>query len=287
MNWLLIFGALAFSAFAPIPTYAANHADYDKETRETFSRTLSAAKTLDVDNINGFIEVEGDSGNNVRIEGQKIIRALDQTELDRAKREVTLDVNEKDGVLQLYVNGPFRQHSQPGDYHGFHLHSDHEYEVTYNLTIHVPRQMELALRTVNGAIRTSDTIGRFDIHDVNGGITMTRASGSGAVRTVNGAVNVSFRENPKGNTRFQSVNGRLAVTFQPNLTADIHYQTLNGGVFTDFEATPLASTARAETRDGRLIIRRKQDGNVRIGAGGPQLDFETVNGAVEIHKQTN
>jgi DUF4097 and DUF4098 domain-containing protein YvlB len=278
----LLLGSAAFAL-------AANHSNYSAEARETLSRTLSAAKTLDVDNINGFIEVTGDGGNNVRVEGEKIIRALDQTELNRAKREVTLDINEKDGVLQLYVNGPFRQHGQPGDYHGFHERSDHEYEVIYNFTIHVPRQMELALRTINGNITASNTSGHFDLHGVNGGVTMTGVAGSGSVRTVNGPATVSFRENPRAPSRFQSVNGRLSLTFQPNLAADIHFKTLNGGVYTDFESTALSSTlaAKPESRNGRFVYRQDRGGAVRVGSGGPQIDLETVNGAIEIHKQAN
>ena len=54
--------------------------------------------------------------------------------VDRAKREVKLDVNEKDGIAQLYVNGPFRDNHSSDD-HGFHIHfDDHDYEVTYNFT---------------------------------------------------------------------------------------------------------------------------------------------------------
>jgi hypothetical protein len=214
-----------------IVALAADHANYSTEARETFSRALSAAKTLEVDNFNGSIEVSGEvsggGGSNVRVTGEQIIHALDQTELDRAKREVTLDVNEKDGVPQFYVNGPFRQHAQPGDYYGFHERSDHEYEVTYNFTIHVPRQMAIALRTVNGAIRTNDRSGHFDPHSVN------------------------------------------------------------GGVFTDFEATALAPTMKPEPRDGRFVYRADRGGTVRVGAGGPEIDIETVNGAIEIHKQAN
>ena len=284
MNRLLI-SAAAIAVCGALAALAASHWNYAAESRETFSRTLKAAKTLNVDNVNGFVEVTGDGGNNIRVEGEKNIRALDQTQLDRAKREVTLDVNEKDGVLQLYVNGPFRQHGAPWDYHGFHVLPDREYEVTYNFTIHVPRQTELVLRTVNGALRAGDTTGRFELSDVNGGITMTNVAGSGSAKTVNGSANISFRENPKAATQFQSVNGRLTVAFQPDLAADIHYRTVNGAVFTDFETTVLGAAVTAEPSHGGFVFRQNHGGNVRVGVGGPELDFDTVNGSIEIHKQ--
>jgi hypothetical protein len=270
-----------------LPLLAISHDDYKKESRETFSRTLTAAKTVDVDNVNGFVEVDGDGGNSIRVEGEKIVRALNDAELDRGKREVTLDINEKDGVQQIYVNGPFRQHSQPFDFHGFHEHNDRDYEVTYNLTVHVPRQTDLTLRTVNGALRADNTSGHFDLHDVNGTISMTHIAGSGSARTVNGPATVAFRENPKEASHFESVNGRLSVTFMPGLAANIHSQTLNGGVFTDFESVPVGSAAQAEEHNGRIRIRPNRSSDVRIGGGGPEMDFRTVNGSIEIHKQTN
>ncbi len=50
----------------------------------------------------------GDNANTIRVEGERITHAEDQQAVDRAKHDVKLDVNEKDGVAQLYVNGPFR-----------------------------------------------------------------------------------------------------------------------------------------------------------------------------------
>ena len=187
-----------------------------REAHEAFHYTFSNDKTLDVDNVDGTIQVIGDNGNTIRVEGEKIIRAEDQQALDRAKREVKLDVNEKDGIAQLYVNGPFATTTIPSDDHGFHIHfDDHEYEVTYNFTIHVPAIPTLRLRTVNGDVKTEETRGKFDIHGVNGSVTMTGIAGSGNTRTVNGRTAVSFRENPKGGKRLsdgqRSHRGRFSA----------------------------------------------------------------------------
>jgi hypothetical protein len=58
-------------------------------------------------------------------------------------------------------------------------------------------------------------------------------------------------------------------------------------VFTDFEATALAPTMKPESREGRFVYRADRGGTVRVGAGGPEIDLETVNGAIEIHKQVD
>jgi hypothetical protein len=257
------------------------------EAKEAIHHTFSKDTTINVDNINGTIEIIGDNGTTMRVEGEKIIRAEDQAELERAKREVTLDINEKDGVAQLYVNGPFRGHDHASDDHGFHDNTDRHYEVTYNLTVHVPHATELRLRSVNGAIKSEQTTGKFDVHGVNGSVNMNSMAGSGSVHTVNGGVTVSFAENPKAPSEFQTVNGRIEATFMPNLSANVHVKTVNGGAFTDFDGTSLAAEpATPDRRNGRTVIRADRATHLRIGNGGPELNFQTVNGSISIRKGT-
>src|ERR1700734_1227813 len=120
--------AIGITAFALATTVLdASRRNWSAEAREPFHYTFSNDKTLDVDNLDGTIQVIGDNGNTIRVEGERILRAEDQQALDRAKREVKLDVNEKDGVAQLYVNGPFRNNNHGSGDHGFHIHfDDHE-----------------------------------------------------------------------------------------------------------------------------------------------------------------
>jgi DUF4097 and DUF4098 domain-containing protein YvlB len=253
--------------------------DYKVEDREPIHKTFANDTTLDVDAVSGSITVAGDNGNTIRVEGERIVRAADAEELARAEREVALDVNEKDGIAQLYVNGPFRDNGHASESHGFHEHrvsgqSRREYEVTYNFTIHVPRLSALVLHTINGDIRAADTAGKFDIHDINGGITLTNIAGSGTAATLNGSTIVQFRENPKADSYFKSFNGRVDVTFRPNLAADLRLKTFNGQAYTDFDLTPMA----AEPKSNGFH-------HLRAGAGGPDLKFETFNGNIQIKKE--
>jgi DUF4097 and DUF4098 domain-containing protein YvlB len=282
--------AIGIVSFALIATVLdAAHRSWNTEAREAFHYTFAKDNALDVDNVDGTIQVVGDNGNTIRVEGEEIIRAEDQRALDRAKRDVKLDVNERDGVAQLYVNGPFRSNNHGSDDHGFHIHfDDHEYEVTYNFTIRVPRETALRLRTVNGDVKTEDTRGKFDVHGVNGSVAMNAIAGSGTLRTVNGRASVSFRENPRAPSDFQTVNGTIEASFPSNLSADIRLKTLNGRAYTDFEATALpASTVEVADRSrGRLVYKFNRRTSVRIGSGGPELNFETVNGDIRIRKET-
>jgi DUF4097 and DUF4098 domain-containing protein YvlB len=265
--------------------FTAAGRDYNVEDRSPVSHTFSGARKLDVDVISGSIEIIGDGGNSVRVTGERVIHALDQQQLARAKQDDVLDMNEKEGTAQIYENGPFRNNNnRSSDYHGFHENSDRHYNVDWNLTIHVPREIALHLRDVNGSIKADGTSGAFDISAVNGSVTGTNIAGSGNISTVNGPTVISFRENPKSDSSFKSVNGKVDVTYQPNLAAAFDLKTVNGGMFTDFEAVALASTGGGSSKDGKFIYKSRGNSRVRIGSGGPQIRMETVNGSIQIRK---
>ena len=131
--------------------------------------------------------------------------------------------------------------------------------------------------------RCEGTSGDFKISNVNGGIEMKEVEGSGSVQTVNGPVKVTFARNPTRRTSFKSVNGTLDVSFRPGLNADVKMKTMNGGLFTDFPVTalPVAAT-QPERRNGKFVWQSNRMTGVRIGSGGPELSFETLNGDVLI-----
>jgi DUF4097 and DUF4098 domain-containing protein YvlB len=264
---------------------AASGRDYKVEDREPIRHTFSNDKALEVDNVNGSITVVGDAGSTIRVEGEKVIRAADQTELQRAKREVVLDANEKDGAAQLYVNGPFRDNDHSSQNHGFHESRDRRYEVSYNFVIHVPRATELKLHTINGDLKADDTAGKFYLKGINGKITMTNIAGYGTADTLNGATTITFRENPKQDSYFKSFNGKVDVTFQPNLSANVKVKTFNGSAYTDFDVTALANTAEpGEVKNGKFVYKSNQFQNMKVGNGGPELKFESFNGSIRIQK---
>lgn len=279
----IIGAALIGAAIAP---GAGRHEDYKVEDRQPVNHTFTGDKTIDVDLVNGSVNVVGDGGSTIRVEGERVIHAANQDQVARAKKDDVLDINEKDGVAQLYENGPFRGNDHASDYHGFHDNSERQYEVAWNLTVHVPRETALRLRSVNGGVTAQDTSGPFDVRSVNGPLSMTNIAGSGTASAVNGANTVSFRENPKGDSAITSVNGKIEVTFQPNLSADFNLKTVNGGMYTDFESTALASTGTPANVSGKFVYKNRGESRIRVGAGGPQIRIETVNGSIQIKKQT-
>ncbi len=265
--------------------------DWRVQDQETIKRNFdvtagSGPAKLLVDNISGFVHVTGYSGKEVQVSVQKHIGADSNEALAEAKRDVKLDMSQQGNYVRLYVDGPFRNHGgvnyRGDDYYGYRVILDYE--------IQVPAATELVLKTINsGEIEVKKTTGDFEIDGLNGGIDMQEVSGSGKVRTLNGPVKVSFSKNPSKNTEFRTLNGKMDVYFQPGLNADLNFHTLNGGIYTDFDITtrPSRTTASGENVNGKFVYRSdRRSMEARTGAGGPELTFNALNGAIRLHSKS-
>lgn len=206
--------------------------------------------------------------------------AESKAKLDVAKKEVTLDITQQEGALKLYVNGPFR--CQCDDC--WHSHDDEGYRVKMDFRVHVPRDMDIKVKTVNeGRVVVKNTNGNFAVRNVNGDIEMDNVSGSGTARTVNGPVVVSFRQNPRENSDFKTINGNVELKFAQDLSADFRFKTFNGGVYSDFPVTAMPVHAMEQEHKGsKVIYRADRYSEVRVKSGGPQIQVENLNGDIRI-----
>jgi hypothetical protein len=255
----------------------------DQEARETIRQTLPAAARLEVDNVHGYIHVSGYSGSEIQIVAEKTIQADTADRLEAAKRDVKLDVSRSGDTLVLFVDGPFRCHCEDNRW-GVHDHGDRGYWVNFDFDIKVPAATFLKLGTVNrGDVRVENTTGDFDIGNVNRGIEMTDVSGSGRVHTVNGGIKVLFTKNPASECAFNTVNGSIETSFRPNLNANVWIKTFNGHAYTDYDVTALPRTISAgERHDGKFVYRSNDFNGVKIGSGGPDMKYDTLNGSIRI-----
>ncbi len=300
MSWASLFAAgMLVTGFAAAGTLAQSprnlqaafsrrgddgDSDFTVQKQEKIDKTFDMAgghNALDVDNVTGSIEVIGTDTNRIEVVVNKTIRAESQEKIALAEKEVTLDVTQQPGAVKLYVNGPFRCHCDD-DCSGHR--DDPGYSVKMDFQIRVPRNIDLTLKTVNsGHIQIGDVSGNYSIHNVNGTIDMTGVAGSGVAKSVNGHVRVLFRENPSANSDFGSVNGAIELYFQHNLAGDFRFKTFNGGVYSDFPVTALPVRAVEEQHEGgKSVFRADRYTGGRIGAGGPEIKIETLNGDIRI-----
>jgi hypothetical protein len=239
------------------------HADWAVHDQEMIEKTLTlngAAARLVIENVSGYVHVKGVAGSSVHMIAHKVTRAKTDANLALARQEVKLDVMEEPGLVSIRYDAPSHEH---GDNH-------RHYDVSYDIDVEVPAGVQ------------------FDAGNVNGSIQMSGMEGSGSAHTVNGSVSVRFARNPTAASSFKSVNGSLDVWFQQNFAADMTFKTLNGQVYADFDVEPRAIPASAVSEhreDGKFVYRSNGMGGGRVGTGGPEISFETVNGSIRLHKE--
>jgi hypothetical protein len=253
------------------------------DRRERSFRLPAGGGKVVVDDVAGNVTVRAVDGDVVRIVARQLVHATSAANLEIARQEMPLQLSQHGDTVIAFVDAPFRDDdgSLQGPWH------DLPYRVLYDFELEVPRRAAVDVRTVlEGDVELHGTDGPFVVRNVNGDVLVRGVGGAGTAKTVNGELAVSFRKNPAAPCEFHNVNGDVDVTFRPGLAADVRFRTMNGEGWSDFPYTvvPVQPTVSEGRRDGRFVIKSDWTQGIRIGGGGPQLSFATINGDVLIRQ---
>ena len=222
-----------------------------------FERTWPAAdiKRLEVREVSGTINIDGDSPNEVRMVAQ--VRARGVRPDPSAENQGYFRSELEDGTLLLRTR----------DSRNDHFFFGPDIRVDYDL--HVPPQVALELRTVNGRIETHAIAGEVSATTVNGAVDLeTTGSNEMEANTVNGRVKARFLNDFHG-ARLRAVNGRITAVLPPTASFYGDFTQVNG----DFEA---AFPLNIHSNPGS----RRVSGDVN--GGRYPLRITTVNGDIKI-----
>ena len=90
---------------------------------------------------------------------------------------------------------------------------------------------------------------------------------------MNGTVKVTYSKNPAKATQYKTLNGAVDVYFRDGLNADLKFKKLNGGIYTDFDVTAVPqSEARGQAGTESSYTGRGEDwraGRARAGRNFP------------------
>jgi hypothetical protein len=272
-NIISLLAGISMLVLSPLTT-PAKTLEVDPVEKSFTLRSTEAGRLVAVANVWGSIKVTGHSGDLVEMKVAKTIKARSERDLQSALEEVTLEITERDGLLDLYVDGPFRHDRWHGRRH------ECRYSVYYEFDLKVPYDADIDLRAVNdGRIMVRGVSGDYVVKHVNGDIEMEDIAGSGEAYTVNGDVRLDFEQNPRGDCRFGSLNGEVRMHFKPGLSADFQLKTVNGNFYTDFELKHVPSVEFAEVvSNGGTVYRAGHTTVVRAGRGGPAIELDGFNG---------
>jgi hypothetical protein len=278
---------------------ASRRQRYNEKYPEQFKEHISKQYTLQkpasasvtIYNLEGSIRVEGYAGDKVMIEVDKTISAKDKEILEQGKKEVKVEFEQIGDSVVAYLKEPWD--TRPHDWRDRNDWNDRrriEYNCALQFVVKVPFNVNLSISTVNdGELLVKDVTGKLNVTNVNGGIEIINAKGTTNAHTINGDLTVNYVTNPPEASSFYTLNGKLTAIFQPNLSADLQFKSMNGGFYTDFDNTEVLApvvTKNQETKGKGTIYKLNKDTKLRIGAGGKQFKFETLNGNIYIKKQS-
>ncbi|MDZ7372458.1 MAG: DUF4097 family beta strand repeat-containing protein [candidate division KSB1 bacterium] len=255
LGWLV---ALLTIAQAPALAYTAR-----KEVREV--RAFGPGARLEVRNVNGSISVLPWGIDSVEVCAEISVRAKDREEAEDFLQDVEIEIRQVGRRLVV-------QARHPSVASGFWdwVFGQRKPEASVEFRIRVPKDADLELKTVNGAIEVEAVKGRLSFSTTNGRVEARDVGGEVEASTVNGSVRVEFTEvDPHARMEFKTVNGGIRLYLPENVRADIDASTINGHLETDF---PLQVTGK--------YVGRHIAGS--INGGGAFFRLRTVNGGIDI-----
>jgi hypothetical protein len=284
MKQLLILGLIA-----PCVTAAAAAAP-DRPVRRESSSQLElrfdqgGTRTVDLRTISGSIRLTTAARDTVQLRVTRTTHAEREAELATADREVRLDALAVGATIQAIVHDGEDVCGEPSVSRRDSWWDRRRYDVRVDLEAVVPAGTRVRLCTINGGeIVATGSLGEFDVSNVNGRIELAGVRGSGRAHTVNGPVAVTFSEAPRDASEFTTVNGDVIVTLPRTTAANLRLKTFHGELLTDFDTEQRPREPQPIRQvGGRLVYGSGGFTTVRIGGGGPELSFDTLNGDVRV-----
>ncbi|MCB2410143.1 DUF4097 family beta strand repeat-containing protein [Hymenobacter lucidus] len=265
----------------------AQSREFKEQITREFTLTSDPGRSvLAIYNIDGGVRVQGYSGNKVVLEITRIIRADDAQTLELGKKEAVLGFTQRNDSIVAYLAGPFD--ARPRN-HRNQNHRDIEYHYSFDYVVKVPAQMSLVVSTINnGAVTVEDVSGRLKAHNINGAVTLKNVQGITDARTINGDVEAAYLSSPAGNCSYSTINGDIKVTYPADVAADVHFKSMHGELLTDFpnvESLPVQVVQNKQSTTGGTKYKLSKGTAVRLGKGGNDFRFETLNGDVTIKRK--
>ena len=240
--------AIALSALLVAVIWAVPSFAISKEFNQSYA--LQAGGSLELQNVNGTVDVQGWDRNEVEVHAVKTAKHK-ESDLER----VSIEVDAKPDVVSITTRYP----------------QNEGVEVAVDYTIHVPHGARVEhIGTVNGTLRIAGVDSVEDLHTVNGNIEVFEAGGSIHAHTINGNVRLELaRLTDKTGATGETTNGSLVLAVPSDMQADVEARCLNGNFSSELPIT-MESTQRPREMHGKL------------GRGGAPIHLRTVNGGIRV-----
>jgi hypothetical protein len=221
------------------------------QTQITRSFPLMPGASLSIKTANGRIHVESWDGPSAQVTVTKVGGS------EAARRRVPIYQQASPNRLSLHA----------GEARNVGL------DISYDVKI--PKEMgKVELTCVNGSIKLDGVRGDIDVSSTNGSIDLSNIKGSASARNTNGTISAVFDDVSSDRAMaFSNTSGSIRLEFKSDVNAELTANTVTGSIHLDPEwGINVKSGLVGASARGTM------------GAGGPALSINTVNGSISITK---
>jgi DUF4097 and DUF4098 domain-containing protein YvlB len=255
--WITLAAASAFAQTKSLTCDNENHRNNQVTSCEVREQTIAYGGRLTVDGgVNGGVSIKGWDNASVLVRSKVEAYAVD----DATAKSIGAQIRVNWSAGQVSASGPQMTHGQ-------------NWAVSYE--VFVPRNADLSLKTHNGGISIADIRGNIQFDALNGGVNLKNLAGDVEGTTQNGGLNITLAGNRWDGAKLdaRTTNGGVNVSMPASYNAHFETATVNGHLNANFDMTVHGNLSE-------LSKKMSTD----IGAGGPTIHVETVNGGVNVKR---
>lgn len=236
-------------------------ADFRSEETAEWHKTyqLDANGRVEIDNVNGKIDVQPSDGNTVDIVAIKRAKGASPEAAKAALGRVSFAEDASASRVKVETK---IERSGGGFFSGGGI------QVEYR--VKVPAGADVKFTTINGGVQVTGLKGRVTAETTNGGVRIKEVTGQLDASTTNGGLDIDLAQMPEGGVKLGCTNGGIHVHLPRDAKATIAARITNGGISTG--DLPIETTGETS--------RRRLEG--KMNGGGPRLDVEGTNGGITL-----
>jgi len=219
---------------------------------------VAANTSVDIENVNGKIDVEPSSGATVEVTAVKKARGASDEAAKAALDRITIAEDVTADHVKVEAKFP-----QSG---GFFSGNNGSVE----FHVKVPAGVTAKFGTVNGEVNLRGLSGHVTAETTNGGVKTHDVSGQLDASTTNGGLDIDLAKMPEGGVKLECTNGGISVRLPRDAKVTIAASITNGGIKT----TDLPIETSGESNRRRL--------DAKMNGGGPRLQVDGTNGGITL-----
>jgi len=237
---------------------------------------------LEIDLVNGSIEVSGYDGKEVVIKA--VSKEGNYEDDDWHHKRDNDDITEKEGLKRIPSNSMEIEVEERNNKVSVECNS---WKQGIDFKVQVPTNFDLQLSTVNsGDIAVENVNGTMELNNVNGEVTANNVSGSAIIDTVNGKIEASFKSvSGDAPMAFTTLNGKVDITLPASVNATFKMKSDRGEIYSDFDMNVDQSGPKVDrSNKGGFKVTIENWVFGKVNGGGPEFLFNNMNGNIYLRK---